>query len=307
MGGIALGVSTLAGSTFAAFAKHLRTAFSAMTLLFMSELLTGFFVLFSFGFLPVVRDFMRIDRKKIKWLILMSCFSGIGGPLLWFSALSFTSAVNAAFFSKTELIFMIILANVVLKQKLTRAHVAAIASVLAGIFIISLQGFAGGFALQPGDILVICSVLCYACGNITFRSKLHGIEPHVALLSRSLTAVTIFFLAAPFITHPFISEVMNVPLMLIPTLIGFAFISRFLKSVTYYVALDRIPVPTVSLVSTLDIIGSTVFAFLYLGEPITWYHYLGGAFILLGNILLELLGTHPTKDHLEDHLKQRLP
>lgn len=306
VGGIALGVSTLAGSTFAAFAKHLRTAFSAITLLFVSELLTGFFVIFSFGFLPVVRQFLSVDRKKIKWLFLMACFSGIGGPLLWFSALSYTTAVNAAFFSKTEMIFLMILANVVLKQNITRAHVAAISSVLAGIIIISLEGFTEGLSLRFGDILVICSVLCYASGNITFRSKLHGIEPHVALLSRSMTAVTVFFLAAPFLHHPFIDEVMNFPPALIPTLIGFAFVSRFLNSVTYYVALDRIPVPTVSLVSSLDIIGTAVFAFLYLGEPILWYHYLGGAFILLGNILLELLGTHPSKEHLEAHMKQRL-
>jgi len=306
IGGIALGVSTLAGSTFAAFAKHLRSAFSAITLLFVSELLTGFFVIFSFGFLPVVREFLKIERKKIKWLLLMAAFSGIGGPLLWFSALSFTSAVNAAFFSKTEMIFMMVMANLILKQSITRAHVAAIASVLSGIIIISLHGFTEGLSLRLGDVLVICSVVCYAAGNITFRSKLHGIEPHVALLSRSLTAVTVFFLVSPFIEHPFISEVMNFPPMLIPTLIGFAFVSRFLNSITYYVALDRIPVPTVSLVSSLDIIGSTLFAFIYLNEPIMWYHYLGGAFIVLGNVLLELLGTHPSKEHLESHLKQSL-
>lgn len=307
IGGIALGVSTLAGSTFAAIAKQLRTALSALSLLFVSEILTGFFVLFSFGFVPVMKSFARMDKSKFKWLALMATFSGIGGPLLWFSALSYTTAVNAAFFAKTEMIFLMVLANVVLHEKITRAHVAAIASVIAGIIVISLQGFTDGLTLKFGDFLVILSVLCYAAGNITFRAKLHGIEPHLALFSRSTLAVTMFFLASPFIDHPFIEEVSAFPLTLVPALIGFAFISRFLNSVTYYIAIDRIPISTVSLVSTLDIIGSTVFAYLYLGEPMYWYHYLGGVFILLGNILLELLGTHPTEEHLEDHLKQRLP
>jgi drug/metabolite transporter (DMT)-like permease len=152
---------------------------------------------------------------------------------------------------------------------------------------------------------VVASVLCYATGNIIFRSKLHGIQPHIALLSRSITAITTFFLVSPFLEHPFIFEVQSFPLTMIPVLIGFAFVSRFLNTVTYYVAIDRLQVSTVSLVQSMDVIFSIFFAFLYLGEPIAWYHYAGGLFIILGNLLLELLGTHPTEEHLEDHLKQR--
>jgi drug/metabolite transporter (DMT)-like permease len=307
IGGIALGVSTLAGSTFASFAKQLRSTFSALSLLFVSELLSAFFVIFSFGFVPVVRSFLKIHHDKYKWLLLMAMFSGIGGPLLWFTGLSTTSAVNASFFSKSEMIFLMVLASTVLKEKITRAHIAAIASVLTGIIFISLHGFTEAISFRIGDILIITSALCYAAGNITFRNKLHGIEPHIALLCRSMLAITTFFIVSPFIEIPFIVELELFSLTMIPVLLGFAFVSRFLNSVTYYVAIDRIPVSTVSLVSTLDIIGSTAFAFMYLGESIQWYHYAGGAFIILGNILLELLGTHPTEAQLEDHLKQRLP
>lgn len=203
---------------------------------------------------------------------------------------------------------MLTLASLLLKEKITRAHIAAILSVIAGMVIISLRGLTEGVSFHIGDLMVVASVLCYATGNITFRSKLHGvIEPHIALVTRSAVAVTTFFLLLPFIEHPLISELMLFPLALVPVLLIFAFVSRFLNSVTFYMALDRLPVTTVSLVSTLDIIGSIAFAFLYLGEPVFWYHYFGGAFIVLGNILLELLGTHPTQKHLEQHLKQRLP
>lgn len=307
VGGVALGVSIIAGSTFAGLSKQLRSALSALSLLFVSEMLTAFFVLFSFGFLPVFKSYLRIDRKKIKWLLIMSAFSGIGGPMLWFSGLALTTAVNATFFAKSEMIFLMVLGGIILGQKITRAHIAGIASVLAGITVIAFEGFTQGISFHMGDLLVMLSVFCYAAGNITFRSKLHGIEPHIALFSRSITAITMFFLVSPFIRHPFGTEIAAFPLALVPALIGFGFVSRFLNSVTYYMAIDRIPVPTVSLVSTLEIIGSTAFAFFYLSETVGWYHYLGGAFILLGNVLLELLGTHPTEEHLEMHLKQRLP
>jgi drug/metabolite transporter (DMT)-like permease len=307
VGGIALTVSTMAGSTFAGFSKKLRSSLSPLSLLFVSELLNAFFVLFSFGFLPVIRSISAIEKSKLKWLALLGFLSGVAAPMFWFAGLSYTSAVNASFFAKSELIFLMLLSTIVLKDKLTKAHFAAIISVIAGIIVIGFKGLTQGIALHPADFLIIGSALCYACGNITFRSKLHGIEPHIVLFSRSTLAIATFFIVSPFISHPFVTEISALSASLIPVLIGFAFVSRFLNSVTYYVALDRLPVPTISLISTLDIIGSILFAFFYLGEPIEWYHYLGGLFIILGNVLLEILGTHPDEVKLEEHLKQRLP
>lgn len=308
VGGFALAIAILAGSTFAGFAKSLRSSLSALSLLFVSEVLTGFFVLFSFGVVPVARHILQTPRKHLKWLGLMAVCSGIGGPLCWFTGLSFTTAINAGFFARSEMIFSIIFAHMILKEKVTSAHLAAIVSILAGIVVISLSGFTQELSFKAGDLFIVLAMFFYASGNMIFRSKLHNVvEPHIALFCRSLTAISIFFLVSPFLAHPFISEIYNLPMALIPVLIGFAFVSRFLNSVSFYIAIDRLPVTTVSLVSSLDVIGSTVFAFLYLGEAIEWYHFVGGAFVILGTLLLEFLGTHPSDKHLETHLKQRLP
>lgn len=307
IGGIALAVSILAGSTFNGFAKSLRSTMSALSLLFVSEILTSLFVLLSFGFFPVVKSIRHIPHHKLMWLALMASLSGIMAPLLWFTGLSYTSAVNAGFFGKAEVIFLLMLAHFVLKERITQAHFVAIGSVLAGMIIISLQGFTTGLSLQIGDLLIIIAAFCYGAGNIIFRSKLHGeVLPHVALISRSTLAVTVFFLASPFISHPFISEIGALPTTLFASLIGFAFISRFLNSVSFYVAIERLPVSTISIVTGLDLIGSTAFSYLYLGEPVLWFHWIGGAFILMGNLLLEALGTHKNELQQEEHLKQRM-
>ena len=143
--------------------------------------------------------------------------------------------------------------------------------------------------------------------SIYYRKYLSHIEPHVALFTRSSVAMGTFFIVAPFMPHPFIAEVMSFPKELFPALIGFGFIGRFLNSVTYYEAIEKLELTTVSLVGSLGIVFSTLFAFFYLGEPIEWYHYVGGAFIILGTLLLELVGAHPNKEHLELHMKQRIP
>lgn len=306
IGGIALTLSLVSGSTFNAFAKDLRTAFSPLSLLFVSELLTAFFVIFSFGFLPVAKKLIKLKKKELRWLLVMGMLSGLLGPILWFTALGYTTAVNAGFFGKSEIIILMVFAHFFLHEKLTHAHTIAITTVLMGIVIISLRGFTQGLSLYPGDFIIIAATSCYALSNILYRKKVSHIAPHIALLMRSLTAITTFFLISPFIQHPFIEEVLAFPVVLIPALIGFGFVSRFLNSVMYFRAIELLPISTVSLVSSLDVIGTTVFAYFYLGEPVLWYQYLGGAFIILGTVLLELLGTHQNKEHLEKHLKHRM-
>lgn len=306
IGGIALALSLASGSTFNAFAKDLRSAFSPLSLLFVSEILTAFFVLFSFGFLPVIKKIVKLKKKELRWLLVMGTLSGIAGPMLWFTALGYTTAVNAGFFGKTEIITLMLFAHFLLGEKLTRAHSAAMITIVTGIVIISLRGFTQGLSLYPGDFIIIAATSCYAFSNILYRKKVSHVAPHIALFMRSSTAIAAFFLISPFIQHPFIEEVLAFPVALIPALIGFGFVSRFLNSVMYYQAIELLPISTVSLVGSLDIIGTTVFAYFYLGEPVVWYQYAGGAFIILGTVLLELLGTHKNKEHLEKHLKHRM-
>ncbi len=306
IGGIALTLSLVAGSTFSGFAKELGSAFSPLSLLFVSELLTAFFVLFSFGFLPVARTIAKLTKKELRWLLFMGALSGIAGPMLWFTALEYTSAVNAGFFGKTEIIILMVFAHFFLHEQLTQAHKVAITTILAGILIISLRGFTQGLSLYFGDFIIIASTTCYALSNILYRKKVSRVAPHIALFVRSSSAIAAFFLISPFIQHPFIEEVLAFPVALIPALIGFGFVSRFLNSVMYYQAIELLPITTVSLVGSLDVIGATIFAYFYLGEPVLWYQYLGGAFIILGTVLLELLGTHKNKEHLEKHLKHRM-
>lgn len=306
IGGIALTLSLVSGSTFNAFAKDLRTAFSPLSLLFVSEILTAFFVMFSFGVVPVIKKLTRLKKKEWRWLLIMGVFSGILGPILWFTALGYTTAVNAGFFGKSEIITLMLFAHFMLREKLTHAHVVAITTVFTGIVIIALRGFTQGLSLYPGDFIVIAATSCYAISNVLYRKKVSHVAPHIALFMRSSTAIAAFFLISPFIKHPFIEEVLAFPVALIPALIGFGFVSRFLNSVMYFQAIELLPITTVSLVSSLDVIGTTVFAYFYLGEPVMWYQYVGGAFIILGTVLLELLGTHKSDEHLEKHLKHRM-
>jgi drug/metabolite transporter (DMT)-like permease len=120
---------------------------------------------------------------------------------------------------------------------------------------------------------------------------------------RSSAAIGFFFLISPFIPHPFIEEVRQFPWELIGVLLAFGFVSRFLLVFSYYEAIERLPIPTISLLSTLVVAGGTLFAHLYLGEPIHGYQAAGTLLIILGAMVVEWAGLARLEEHLVHYIK----
>lgn len=306
IGWLALSTSMLAGATYNSFAKALSPALSPLSLVFVSELLVLLFVLVSFGAVPIARSCGNLSRSDVAWLFVIGTLNGLIGPGLWFTGLSMTTAVNAGFFGKIEMVFLLVCAGVFLKETITRTHVLAMCAILAGMTVISLKGFTEGLLrVQQGDLVIVAAALSFAMGSVLCRKFATHLKPHILLGARSVTAICAFLAASPFIHHGLSGEIRSFPIALVPALIGFAFISRFINSVSFYEALERLPVSTITLTGAIDVILGTVVAWAMLGEPIRWYHFLGGAFLVMGTLLLELIGTHPSKEALEHHVRQR--
>jgi drug/metabolite transporter (DMT)-like permease len=302
IGRASLAVSVICASTFNGFAKSLGSALSAFSLVFVSEVLNFLFILFSFGFLPTVKRILRLQKSELVPLLLIGSLSGIVAPLLWFTGLGMTTAVNASLFGKAEVIFLLLMAHATLGEKIERAHVIALLTIVGGILFVTLRGFSEGIQIQPGDAIIILATLCYGSSNIIYRKFVPHLEPFLPLFTRSVCAISAFFIISSFTRIHVIDELLAFPMELLPPLIGFAFISRFLNSILYYQAIEYVPMSTVSLFSTVDIVGSVLFAYLYLGESIEWYHLVGGALVLLGNVLLTYFKGHVPHGH--HHIEQ---
>lgn len=304
IGWTSLTVMIVAGSTYNMFAKPLTGAFSPLSLLFVSELLTLLFLLFFFGFVPLLRLLYTTKRKKLLPLLWVGALSGTIAPFLWFTGLQSTTAINATLFGNAEMVFLIILAVLVLGEKWTVHHAIAGTTIAIGVLIVALEGFEGNVALHRGDMLILLASFTFSIGSITFRKYLHHLQPQIAIFVRSITAMSAFLVLSPFLTHSLPEDVRAFPFALLPALLGFGFIARFLNIFTFYEAIDRLPVSTVSLLGNLSVIVGVLFAHWYLGEAILWYHWLGGGFIIFGTILLETIGIHPSEKHLQHHIEQ---
>lgn len=304
IGWIALSILLLCASTYNTFAKSLSDALSPVTLVLLSEALTGFFVLLSFGTVPTLRGLLRLPVSSVPYLLLVGLLSGVIGPFILFLGLEHTSAINATFFGNTEMVFLTIFAVIFLHESLERKHLYSILTIVAGLLVIALKGFSEELIPRLGDFLIILSCASYAGGAIVFRRYLHNCPPHLVIVVRAMCGVAAFFIISPFVSHPFIAEIASFPPVLIPVLLGFGFISRFLNLFSFYEAMEHLPVTLVSLSLNLTVLGSIGFATWLLHEHVEPYHIVGGVLILAGALLLELAGIHPTEKHLERHLQQ---
>jgi len=304
-GWTALIVMILSASTFNGFAKSLSSSLSPMTLVFVSEILILFFLSMCYGLLPMFRQFRALRPNQAMPVLLIGALNGVAAPILWFEGLSRTTAVNATLLGHVEVLLTVLLAVTLLSEKFTRAHQASIVAIFVGLVIIGLKGFTEPLTFQSGDLLIVLASLCFGSGGVLFRLFLTKVPVELVVLSRSSVAIVTFILLSPFMQNPLIMEISMFPSALVIALVGFAFISRFLNLMSFYVAIDHLPVSTVSMFATLTIIGSLAFAHFYLGEGVEWYHVLGGACIIAGTLILEVVGA-PSAHKSHQHLRRKV-
>lgn len=306
VGWTALGACILAGSTGITFASALAGALSPLSMLFISEALAMLFTVLSFGLFPILRKLRKIRGNLWMPILTIGVCNSVIAPLLAFTGLRMTSPVNAELFIRAEDFFLVLLAVMVLGERLRIQHLVGALFVFAGVLTVTLQGFSADFVFSRGDMYILLAAGVYAFGGIIYKKNLHHIEPELVIFCRTCTALGLFFLASPFMHHTLIEELQHFPPELFVALLGYGFAARFLNLFCFYEALDRLPVRTVSLLLNLGIITSIAFARLYLGTSITWYHLVGAALILAGSMFMEFRGFHRKDRNGAAHLKHKL-
>ncbi|MDD5751557.1 MAG: DMT family transporter [Candidatus Peribacteraceae bacterium] len=302
-GWVALMVMIVSGSTSVAFGKQLTEYFSPLSMLFLSEVMMLLFAVFSFGFIPLIKRIRRLDRTKLLPLVTAGVMTGVLAPLFRFWGLQHTSAVNTQLFGMTEMLFLISFGTLYAHQKFQRVHGLGGLIIVAGMFLVAIKGFSDSVLFALGDLGIITAGFFYAIGGTIICAHLRSIAPQVIILIRSLCAISFFFVLSPFIPQPFITEMRHFPVELAAVLLSYGLISRFLVVFSYYSAIERLPLPTISLLSTTSVAGAMGFAWLYLGETITWYHIAGAGLIMTGASVVQWTSIQQLEERFVHFIK----
>lgn len=287
--GLVLGFGALLwNGTYNALAKGLTPYLSPVSLLILSEALTGIFILMTFGLVPLLKELRKLDARSIRMSIVVGLFNSVVAPLLWFTGLSHTSAINASILSAADIIAILIVSAILLKERVTRMQILGGGVVVAGIVIINVAAPGTALGVHVGDLFILAGTSVFGIGSVLFKKYLSHMMPELSILIRCVTGIVVVSVVGVFLRQSFAHEVAAFPMEKVFLLLAFAFFSRYLNLTFFYESLDRVPVTILSLIQDGSPLTGLLFAALLLGEQIHSYQILGGIFIMLGLVIEQL-------------------
>ena len=224
----------------------------------------------------------------------MLAYAGVQGFLLFavFSlslfGLQTTSVSNAGFILSLTVVIVPIFSSLLERRLPSSAVSIAVVCTMIGITTLTLKD---SLSFQPGDILVAIAAVAYSIYlilNSNFTKSVDSIAYGVYQLGLAALfgIISMFLFETPAMPQNSISWIAILGLGLICT--AFCFIAQ--SVVQQYTS----PTHT-GLIFSLEPIFAALFAILFIDEPFTLKLLAGGAFILAGNLVVQLEQFHQTR------------
>ncbi len=123
-----------------------------------------------------------VARTQWPALAVIAVIGGAVPFVLFFEGLARATSTNAAFIHKTLVVWVAIGATVVLRERVTAIHVAAIGSLLIGHLM--LAGGVGGASFGRAEVLVLAATLLWATEVILVKRLLGPVPAQMAAAVR---------------------------------------------------------------------------------------------------------------------------
>ena len=256
----------------------------------INPIVMAFLIYFICGifFTPIVkksRSTSALTRRDFTFMAATAT-AEVAGLITYFYGLSTSTAVNASIFSNSEIIFSLIIALLVFRERLHIKECIPFTMIIIGMMIIPIGGdlYMNGFtidSLVTGDLLIILSGLICAV-DITLCKYLgdrFDVKKTVQVISFVAAAITISLIV--------IFEIpMDMDLMQLPSILFMSIIGTGMSTIFFLMGLKLIgAVRTVLLYSTTAVFG-IIFSGIFLGETITEANVLSIVLVLAGIFLL---------------------
>jgi drug/metabolite transporter (DMT)-like permease len=250
-------------------------------LLFTTLLLLPFAIMKQGGELRGIGG-KRLGVLALIGLILSLHFS------LWISSLELTSVASSVLLVTVHPILVGSVSHFFMKDRLTRLNFTGIAVAIFGMIVLTYEDFEGVGALTGtramGDLLAFAAGICagvYILGGRKMRRNL----PVITYAFLVYLFCTVFLLIGCLVTGTALAPlstnawILLIVMALIPGILGHTLYNWSLKHVTATVV-------SVSLLG--EPIGSSLLALILLGEELTGFVLIGGAFILIGILMTSM-------------------
>jgi drug/metabolite transporter (DMT)-like permease len=225
-----------------------------------------------------------VPRGENAWLILgLSLAGAMVAPILYFTGVQQSSAVNASLLTNSEVLFTALIGFGIFHESLRRKQLAEGLLIAVGVVVISANLQSGGVSLGQdvaGNALLVGASLFWSIDNNLSRiaSQRVGISTIAKFKGLVGGGITVLFLV---LSSSLVVPPTSLPLIAILAVI---FTAMTLLSVGAFRLIGA--VRAILVFSTSSILGP-VFAFLVLGETVSPAQVVGGALVLSGVYLIQ--------------------
>lgn len=223
----------------------------------------------------------RGDNARL--ILGLSLAGATVAPILYFTGVQQSSAVNASLLGNGEVLFTALIGFGIFHESLRRRQLAEGLLIALGVIVVSANLQAGGVSLSQGlsgNVLIVGATLFWSIDNNLSRVASHRMGISMVAKFKGLMGGSITMLLLVFSSSLFV-PLASLPLIAILAVI---FTGMTLLSVGAFRLIGA--VRTILVFSTSSILGP-LFAFMFLGESISPIQVLGGALILSGVYLIQ--------------------
>jgi len=236
------------------------------------------------GILIINPKLLVVKKEDLPWLIGMGAISIGAFHIFWNIAIMRLGASLATVIQCNAPVIVTLLARIFFKEELSFRKLAAITTAVIGTLLAAGVIQSGSWQVDTWGIwIALGSAITYGSLSL-FGKKLSGDYNSWTIIFYifAIGTLTIFLFQGG---NP---EPYPVGSGILLWLLGFVLMSTILGFGLYTKALSILPASIASITATAEIIFAVILAYLFLGEQLGIWQFLGAALIILGVVLVSL-------------------
>ena len=222
-------------------------------------------------------------RRNLKWLLIAGVALGLNWIFL-FAAYMQTTVAVASLCNYMAPVIVIVIAPLVLRERLNMRKMPCVAAALAGIVLVSgVLGGAGGNA--RGVLMGLAAAACFVVIVICNR-KLRGIDAlDKSIVQLLVSALTIL----PWVLIRNRGAVLHIDARSVLIILMLGLIHTGVAYCLYFSGMSTLPVQTVAVLGYLEPVVSVLCSAVFLNEPMGAAGWAGAVLVLGAAVICELI------------------
>jgi drug/metabolite transporter (DMT)-like permease len=257
----------------------------------------GSLVLFA-GLLAFRRDLLRIDRRDLPYLALLGFIFYTIFPVTFNAGMRYVEASRGALLLATMPLWSVVLARLVVRERLSPRQIAGVVLSIAGVAIVMLdRGTIGTVNSARGDLLLLTTALLGAIYNVLAKRVL-GRYAGLTVTFYAMAIGTLLLAPASLVEHaPSVTTLSG------ETLAMLIFLGVFGAAISFSLwtsALSRLSPTQVSVYINVNPLAATLLGATVLHERFSLFFVIGFAAVVAGVIIVNWTAVDTRAPGLRD-------